>query len=150
MIVNGYPVLGGCDWVLEQKDEVFAVCAVGAAKTRRMIVERLQCARFATLVDPTVQMSQRVEMGEGCIVCAGSILTVNIKLGSHVIVNLDCTIGHDAILGDYVTLYPSVNVSGNTFLEECVEMGTGSQVIQSQSIKPNVVADNTAVINIDN
>lgn len=67
-IVNGYPVLGGCDWVLEHKDEVFAVCAVGTAKTRRRIVERLHGVRFATLVDPKVQMSQRVEMGEGCII----------------------------------------------------------------------------------
>lgn len=145
-IVNGYPVLGGCDWVLEHKDEVFAVCAVGTAKTRRRIVERLHGVRFATLVDPKVQMSQRVEMGEGCIICAGSILTVNIKLGSHVIINLDCTIGHDAVLSDYVTLYPSVNVSGNTFLEESVEMGTGSQIIQGLRIGEGTIIGAGAVV----
>ena len=145
-IVNGYPVLGGCDWVLEHKDEVFAVCAVGTAKTRRRIVERLHGVRFATLVDPKVQMSQRVEMGAGCIICAGSILTVNIKLGSHVIINLDCTIGHDAVLSDYVTLYPSVNVSGNTFLEESVEMGTGSQIIQGLRIGEGTIIGAGAVV----
>lgn len=145
-IVNGYPVLGGCDWVLEHKDEVFAVCAVGTAQTRRRIVERLHGVRFATLVDPKVQMSQRVEMGEGCIICAGSILTVNIKLGSHVIINLDCTIGHDAVLSDYVTLYPSVNVSGNTFLEESVEMGTGSQIIQGLRIGEGTIIGAGAVV----
>ena len=37
------------------------------------------------------------------------------------IINLDCTIGHDDSICDYVTLYPSVNVSGNVKLEECVE-----------------------------
>lgn len=64
------------------------------------------------MIHPSVIYSERVEFGEGCIICAGNIITVDIKIGNHVIVNLDCTIGHDAKIGDYSTVLPSVNISG--------------------------------------
>jgi len=76
----------------------------------------------------------------------GSILTVNITIGEHVIVNLDCTIGHDAIIKDYCTLYPSVNLSGNTHLNSCVELGTGCQVIQGISIDTETIVGAGAVV----
>jgi len=51
-------------------------------------------------------------MGEGVVICAGCILTTNIKIGNHVQINLDCTIGHDVIMDDYSTLAPGVHLSG--------------------------------------
>lgn len=45
-----------------------------------------------------------------------------------------------------VTLYPSVNVSGNTFLEESVEMGTGSQIIQGLRIGEGTIIGAGAVV----
>lgn len=146
MVIDGYPVLGDCDWVLEHAMYTYVVCAVGASKARRKLVERLRGVRFATLIDPTVEMSDRVEIGEGWIICAGTILTVNVTLGSHVIVNPVCTIGHDAVLGDYTTLYPSVNVSGTTCLGECVEMGTGSQIIQGLRVGEGTIVGAGAVV----
>lgn len=145
-VVNGYPVLGGCEWVVSQNGNTYVACAVGASKTRRKLVERLKGANFATLIDPKVEMSERIKMGEGCIICAGTILTVDITLGSHVIINLDCTIGHDAVLSDYTTLYPSVNVSGNTHLGECAEMGTGSQIIQGLKVGEGTIVGAGAVV----
>jgi len=41
-----------------------------------------------------------------------------------------CTVGHDAIIEDFVTLYPGVHVSGNVYLEEGAEIGTGTAIIQ--------------------
>jgi serine acetyltransferase len=79
-------------------------------------------------------MSELVTIGEGTIICAHTIITVNIEIGAHVIINLDCTIGHDAILHDFVTLYPSVNVSGITEIGHCSELGTGVQIIQCKKV----------------
>ena len=61
-------------------------------------------------------------------------MTVNISIGEHVIINLDCTVGHDAILDDFVTLYPSVNVSGATRVGRCTELGTGVQIIEGKTV----------------
>lgn len=146
-LINGYKILGGLEY-LKNKD-VFYVCAIGNSKVRKEIVEK--CKRInlnaATLIHPSVIKSKKyLEIGEGCIICAANVLTVNIKIGNHVIINLDCTIGHDAILKDYVTIYPSANISGNCQLEECVEIGTGAQIIQGKNIGENTIIGAGSVV----
>lgn len=145
-MVGGYPVLGSCDWLKEQIEDVYAVCAIGSSKVRKRVIQKLGGVKFATLIDPNVQMSGKVKMGEGCVISAGTILTVDITLGSHVIINLNCTIGHDTRIDDFVTLYPSVNLSGNVALSECVEMGTGCQIIQGLRVGEGTVVGAGSVV----
>lgn len=142
-----YPVLGGCEYLKAQND-AYAVCAVGAAKIRKLIVEKFKdsSVKFATVIDPSVLISNSVEIGAGTIICAGTIITVDIKIGSHVIINLDCTVGHDDIIEDFVTVYPSVNISGNVKLGECVELGTGTQIIQGKNVVSNTIIGAGAIV----
>ena len=150
--LNGCPVVGTVDRASEFKDAEY-VCAVGSSRTRRAIIRHLKqinpSVRFATLIDPSVEMSRFVEVGEGSIICAHNILTVNISVGRHVIINLDCTVGHDARLMDYVTLYPSVNISGGVSAGECVELGTGCQVLQYKTIGNDTIVGAGAVVTKD-
>ncbi|EJT5936561.1 acetyltransferase [Clostridium perfringens] len=146
-LINGYEVLGGIDW-LKDKD-IYYVCAIGNSKIRKDIVEKINKfqVKAATIIHPSVLMNKKyIEVGEGSIICASSILTVNIKLGKHVILNLDCTVGHDAILKDFVTVYPSVNISGNCIIDECVELGTGTQIIQGKTIGENTIIGAGSVV----
>lgn len=146
--LDGYPVCGGMKWLSEQ-EETWCVCAIGSARIRKSVVKKLQAfqnLRFATLIDPSVIMSRRVEIGEGAIICAGTIMTVDVRIGSHVIINMDCTIGHDAVLEDCVTLYPSVNVSGLAYIGECAELGTGMQIIQGKRIGTGSILGAGAVV----
>lgn len=148
-IVGGYPVVGGIDAFGDLGDEVWTVCAIGSAKVRKQAIQKASTfpnVRFATLIDPNVLMSNRVEVGEGSIICAGNIITVDVKLGRHCIVNLDCTVGHDAVLDDYVTVYPSVNISGITNIGECAELGTGMQIIQGKTIGTEAIVGAGAVV----
>ena len=136
-LIDDYKVIGTTEDVGKYSDTFF-VCAVGASKTREKIINKIKeynpNIKFGTVIDPSVEVSKRVEIGEGTIICAHTIITVDISIGSHVIINLDCTIGHDAVLEDYVTLYPSVNVSGNTNIGHAVELGTGMQIIQGKTV----------------
>lgn len=97
-------------------------------------------------MDPSVILSKRVSIGEETIICAGTIATVDISIGKHVIINLDCTLGHDDVIGDFVTAYPSVNVSGNVVVGECCELGTGTQVIQGKRIVKNTIVGAGAIV----
>lgn len=146
--VNGYEVLGTTMDVLNY--DVYYVCAVGSAKIREMIVDRITGIKpdiqFATLIDPSVERSELISFGEGTIVCAHSIITVNVEIGRHVIINLDCTVGHDVVLQDFVTLYPSVNVSGITNIGHCSELGTGVQIIQTKTVGNYSIVGAGAVI----
>lgn len=144
---DAYDVVGGCDY-LKTLGDVYAVCAVGSARVRKIIIDKIKDSnvKFATVIDPSVIISKRVEIGEGTIICAGTIITVDIKIGSHVIINLDCTIGHDDVIEDFVTIYPSVNVSGNVVLGECSELGTGMQIIQGKNVVSNTIIGAGAVV----
>lgn len=146
------PVLGGCEYLIEKsmstRKKCYAVCAVGSSRIRKTIIEKLKNSNvfFATLIDPSVIVSRDVKLGEGTIICAGTIITVNVSIGNHVIINLDSTLGHDDFVADYVTIFPSVNVSGMVSLGECVELGTGVQVIQGKKIVENVIVGAGSVV----
>ena len=147
--INGYKVLGKTADIGNYPDAYFVV-AVGASKVREKIVSNLKTVnpnvKFGTIIDPSVELSNLVTIGEGTIICAHTIITVNIEIGSHVIINLDCTVGHDAILQDFTTLYPSVNVSGITNIGRAVELGTGMQIIQGKSIGDYSIVGAGAVV----
>jgi acetyltransferase-like isoleucine patch superfamily enzyme len=55
-------------------------------------------------------------------------------------------VGHDAILKDFVTLYPSVNVSGITNIGHAVELGTGMQIIQGKTVGDYSIVGAGAVV----
>jgi sugar O-acyltransferase (sialic acid O-acetyltransferase NeuD family) len=135
--VHGLPVLGGTDWVRGREGIAVAV-GVGATAGRRRVVRVLTRAsaavEFPTLVHPLAWVGNRIDVGTGTIVCAGSLLTTDLRLGDHVIVNLDCTIGHDSSIGDFVTMAPSVNVSGAVEVGEGCDLGTGASIIQGVAI----------------
>lgn len=148
-LINGYPVLGGIDYLLEMEDEIAVVCAIGSSKIRKKIVEKIankDNIEFPNLIDPHVQMSNYIELGVGNIICAGSILTVNISIGDFTIVNLDCTVGHDVILNSFVTVYPSVNISGCVKIGESTEIGTGTKIIQGKTIGDEIIIGAGAVV----
>lgn len=147
--INGYSVIGKTDDVMDYQDAYF-ICAVGASIVRKRIVSKVSTInpriKFASLIDPTAEMSNFVEVGEGSIICAHTLITVNVKIGEHVIVNLDCTIGHDAVIDSFTTLYPSVNVSGSTTIGHCCELGTGVQIIQGITVEDNSIIGAGAVV----
>jgi len=131
-----YTILGGVDSWQDYSDSDFVV-AIGNPRVRKKIVERLSSQglrSFATLVDPSVKMGESVRVGEGSVICAGSIATIDIDIGDHVIINLNVTLGHDDKLFDYVTVAPMVALSGNVTLREGVEVGTGAAIRQGVSM----------------
>ena len=121
--------------------------AIANSVARRKLVEqcRQQGLKFATLRHPSVQMSESVKVGTGSIICCGSILTVDIEIGEHVHINLDCTLGHDVLIEDFVTLAPGVHVSGHVHIEQGASIGTGATIINGSSSKPLIIGAKTVI-----
>jgi sugar O-acyltransferase (sialic acid O-acetyltransferase NeuD family) len=132
-VLNGYPVLGSFDWFSKiDLKEIRVVCAIGDNISKKKVVEKAKGLglRFANVVHPSVIMTEFVTLGEGVIICAGCILTNQITIGNHVIINLDVTIGHDSIIEDFCTLSPGVHISGRNKIGEGANVGTGAVTIQ--------------------
>lgn len=111
------------------------VGAIGSPKRRSWFQQLEERGfQFETIIHPSVVKSRWTEFGRGVILCAGNILTNNIRIGDHTIINLGCTIGHDVRIGDYVTVSPGVDISGNVSIEDDVWVGIGSTIIEKTSI----------------
>ena len=140
--IGGYPVLGGTEWLAHYTEDIYAVCTVGTGEIRKKIIDKLSVnpqVHYPSLVDPSVLMGNGCIIGEGSILCAGNILTVDVQIGRHVILGLQGTFGHDDQIGDYGTINPGCNISGKVVTGECVDMGTGTKVIQGIHIVKNTV-----------
>ena len=123
------------------------VVAISDCHQRQRIVERLPAdVKWARLVDPAAIVGADVTIGEGSIICAGAVLTANIKLGRHCHVNLNATIGHDTSVGDFCTFAPAVNISGNNTIEDCIYFGTNSCTREKIRIQQNTLIGMGAVV----
>ena len=149
---GGLPIMGDDAWAFENLERnVCFIPGVGTPIMRRKIAEKYLEAGFRslTLVHPSVHMADDVTLGQGSILCAGAVLTTNIKMGAFSIVNLNATVGHDCSIGDYSTIHPGVNVSGQVTLGKEVELGTGSALIQGVTVGDGAVIGAGAVVTKD-
>ena len=147
--VAGLPYLGTSADLNAAPEPLAVAVAVGSSAGRAAVVARLTSAQlsFPSLVHPGVALHarQRVALGEGCIIQQSCVLTCDITLGRFVLLNLGCTVGHDAGLGDFCSLMPHANVSGAAQLDPGVYLGTNATVIQGVRVGENTIVGAGAV-----
>jgi sugar O-acyltransferase (sialic acid O-acetyltransferase NeuD family) len=146
------PVLGGFDWLEQNSAKNFEViCGVGNPRSRKAIASYATDLglNFCILVHPNARISRWVELGAGAIITAGTILTTQIKIGPHTIVNLDTTIGHDTLIGAYCNINPGCHISGCVKIGDGVYFGTGAVIVHGKSVGDWSVIGAGAAVGID-
>jgi sugar O-acyltransferase (sialic acid O-acetyltransferase NeuD family) len=130
-------------------NEYEVVIAVGDPRDRFDMVQRLpKETKYFTHIHKSVQiLGDDIEIGEGSIICAGTIITTNVKLGKHTHLNLQTTIGHDCEIGNYFTTAPGAKISGNCKIYSCVYVGTNASIKEKLSIHSfTTIGSNAAVV----
>ena len=108
---------------------------------REEIVNRLPPkTEFTTFIHPTALISQNFDViiGEGSFIGANSIITTNVTLGNHSILNRGNHIGHDCTIGKYLSMMPGSIISGNVIMGNNVYLGTNSSVKEKLFINDDV------------
>lgn len=121
-------------------NEYQVLIAIANPIDRYNVVNRLpkETEYFSFIHPSAIILDDNINIGVGSIVCAGSILTTNIKIGKHTHLNLQTTIGHDCVIGDYFTTAPGVKVSGNCDIGDRVYIGTNSSIREKIKICDDV------------
>ena len=129
-------LLGNISDLNSINETLAVVIAIGNPKVKRKIVEQLNNLNlyFPSLIHPNCLIGNNVVIEQGTIICANNILTCDILIEGFVTLNLACTVGHDTTIKSYCSIMPSVNVSGEVLLEECVYVGTGAKIINQINI----------------
>lgn len=148
-IVNNYPVLGGIQELNTQTEDLCLVIAIGDPRTKEKIINKIVNPRvsYPNIIHPSVMISDDfVQLGQGNIICGGTIITCNIEIQDFVILNLSCTVGHDTIIKNFCSFMPSVNISGEVVLEQGVYVGTGAKIINQLEIGKYTIVGAGAVV----
>lgn len=139
-VYYGYPLLGSIkNW--RKYNNVQFIIAIASPRIRHKIYFEHFFnfdANFATLIDPAVQwLSGDLEIGQGSVVCAGTVCTADVKVGDFSIINKQCSIGHDVMISDFCTISPSVILSGHVNISESSEVGASTSIRQGVTIGRN-------------
>jgi sugar O-acyltransferase (sialic acid O-acetyltransferase NeuD family) len=123
---------------------------IGEGAVRKRIAARYgDTLSFLNLIHPSATFGrgqrERVELARGVIVCAGVRLTSDITVGAFTLFNLNATVSHDSIIGDYSTLSPQACVLGNVELKSGVWVGAGATINQGPRDAKRVIGSNTVI-----
>lgn len=148
-IVNGLPVLGTIKDINMIDYNLKLALGIGDPIIKKKLIQSIKNDNvdFPTLIHPTVLVSNDdVSIGKGTIICAGNIITCNIKIKNFITLNLCCTVGHDTLVEDFSSFMPTVNISGEVVIKKNVYVGTGAKIINQLSIGENTVVGAGAVV----
>ncbi len=121
-------------------DECEVMIAIGNPADREKMVKRLPShTKYFTFIHPTALiLDSNITIGEGGFIGAYSVITTNISIGKHAVLNRMCQIGHDSTVGDYLSMMPGSVISGNCHIRDRFYLGTNSSVREKLSICDNV------------
>lgn len=150
--LNGQKILGGINDLNQIDFNLNVVFAIGNPKIKKHLSQQINNKNIShpVLIHPSAILStDRLDIGEGTIITANNVITVNVNIGEHVLINWGCTIGHDSIIGSFSSIMPSVNVSGEVKIGEGVFCGTGTKIINQTNIGDYSTIGAGAVVNND-
>ena len=134
-LVNELPVLGNIEkLIIDSKENINLVIAIGNPTIKKDLVNKLKGINgihYPILIHPSAVLMDRAatELGDGSIIGAGCIMTTDIFIGKHVLVNINSTIGHDCLVGDFTSIMPGVNLAGEVNVGSEVLIGSGANIM---------------------
>lgn len=150
VMVNGFPNLGKTEDLNKWETPISLAVSIGNPVIKKRVLDKITnpLVDYPTLIHPLAWIGDKdyVEIGKGCIICAGNLITTNIKIEDFVILNLGCTVGHDTVIKKYAAFMPSVNISGEVIIGEGVYVGTGAKIINQLEIGEYTIVGAGAVV----
>ncbi len=146
-VVNSYPVYDYNDFLELNFAQKFVVIAIADPSTRSRLTHRVEADELE-IVDVFANNSvclDRVDLGQGGIVCPFVTLTSNIKIGKSFHANIYSYVAHDCVIGDYVTFAPNVQCNGNVHIQDHAYIGAGAIIKQGTATKPLVIGAGAVV-----
>lgn len=126
------------------------ICAVGSIQARQSMLATLKEmnpeASFATVVHKGAVVMPHVVLQPGVFVAANATLAIASEIEEHVVINQNCSIGHDCRIGARTVISPGCILSGRTRVGADSFLGSGSITYPGASIGQGCTLSAHAVI----
>lgn len=135
-------------------NEIFyAAMGVGTPKVIATIAQafkQYKNLKWPTIIHPSVLGDfPNITFGEGCIVCAGNVMTTDITIGDFNVLNLSSTLGHDLRTGAFCVINPNCSTSANVTLEGGNLVGVGSSLLANTTLHTGAILGAGALLTKD-
>ena len=148
-IIAGFPVLGSVDKLPEYSgNNIAIVWGIAFPAIKKRLFEHYQnlSFEFPNFIAKDAWVSEAVAFGKGCIIYPGTTINYETEINDFVVINMNCSIGHNCGIKSFSSLAPGVNLGGNTSIGSCVELGIGASTVQSVQIGDNVTVGGQAMV----
>lgn len=139
-VVGGFDVLKYQDFLNQSEPQKFVAIAIANSIVREKLDQKLKrdgIQQFPVCGDYC--FNRGATLAEGSILSAFVDVTANVRIGRCFHGNTYSYIGHDCVIGDYVTFAPRVACNGNVHIEDHAYIGTGAILKQGTPEKPLVI-----------
>lgn len=141
------------NFLTKDYDEWYYILGIGDPIKRKKFVEQMEQyvpkASVASFISNKASVGINVDIGNGSTIMQGSIITTDVKIGKGALLNINCTIGHDCVIEDYVEVSPAVNISGKCKIGNFCSIGTNATLIPNVTLGKNVIVGAGAVVTKD-
>lgn len=145
-VVNGFDVLKYEAFLAQPETEKFVCIAIANSVVREKLDQKLQRDGVHQIpVCGDYSFVRGATLAEGSILSAYVDITANVRIGRCFHANTYSYVGHDCVIGDYVTLAPRVSCNGNVHIEDHAYIGTGAILKQGTPDKPLVIGRGAVV-----
>ena len=152
----GHQILDYNEFLAHSSDHKEVTIAIANSKVRELLANKLakdNIKTFAIHSNNSI-LSDYSELAEGSILCNFVYITEDSKIGKFFHANIYSYVGHDCVIGDYVTFGPRVSCNGNIHIHDHVYIGTGAIIKQGTPDKPLIIGEGAfigmgAVVNKD-
>lgn len=144
--IDGIKVLKYEDF-LKLKNEKLINIAISDYKIREKLyrISIKSGVSFFSIVANNVVIMNNSNIGVCSILQPFVTITNNVKIGKCFQANLYSYVGHDCVIGDFVTFAPSVRCNGNIIVENNVYLGTGVTIKQGTASKPLIIGQGSII-----
>lgn len=136
---------------IEKYKDNYFIIGIGSNEVRKLISKKYPSLKWYTAIHPSSIIGSNVEIGEGSVLMAGTVINTGTKVGKHCIINTCSSVDHDNILENYVHISPGTHLAGTVKVMEGTWICAGVTVINNITIaKNNIIgAGATVVRNIE-
>lgn len=140
--INGIDVINSQEFKeLCKAERKSAIIAIGTPEFKKKLASEFDVyVNWENIIHPLTSVSEFAEIGVGNVFQAFSMVAPNVTIGNHCCVNTRSGIGHDAVVGDYVSIMSICDITGGCRLGDRVYVAT------TVSIIPEIVVGEGAYI----
>lgn len=122
---------------------------IGDPNKRKKLADKFSAigGELKSVISPLARVGKYdVKIAPGVTILTGSIIENGVHIGKGSLINLNCTITHDCVIGDFCEISPGVHLSGKCKIGNYCFIGTGAVLLPRVKIGDNAIIGAGAVV----